>query len=93
MVDIKYKKELLGVLLKIKNAAFLEKFLEDLLTPHEFKEIVKRWQIVKQLAKGAPQRQVARKLGVGIATITRGSRVLQTKNSAFRQLLKKQKSL
>lgn len=88
MADIKYKKELLGILLKIKNAVFLEKFLEDLLTPQEFKEIIKRWQIVKQLAKGVPQRQVAKNIGVSIATITRGSRVLQSKKSAFRQLLK-----
>lgn len=89
MANEKHKEALLGVILKINDKQFLAKFLEDLLTLKEFEDIIKRWQIVKQLAKGTPQRQVAKNLGVSIATITRGSRVLQSKNSAFKQILKK----
>lgn len=83
------KKELLKIILKIKSLRFLEQFLKDLLTPKEFKEIVKRWQIIKQLAKKIPQREIGQKLKVGMATITRGSRVLYNKNSAFRKILEK----
>jgi Trp operon repressor len=34
-------------------------------------------QIFELLSQGVSQRQVAQKLGVGIATVTRGSRALQ----------------
>lgn len=47
--------------------------MEDILTPTEFEEIVTRWQIIKQLTKGVPQRKIAIGLGVSIAKITRGS--------------------
>lgn len=51
--------------------------LEDLLTPGELQEIAKRRQIFILLAAGVPQRQIAERLGVGIATVTRGSLALQ----------------
>jgi TrpR family trp operon transcriptional repressor len=67
----------------------LEKFLRDLLTPVEFKEIIKRWQVVKELSKKMHQWEISQKLKVGRATITRGARVLYNKNSAFKKILEK----
>ena len=55
----------------------LAEALRDLLTPSEFAEVVKRLQIFKLLEQGVPQRQIAETLGVGIATVTRGSRALR----------------
>ncbi|HEX7018304.1 MAG TPA: Trp family transcriptional regulator [Patescibacteria group bacterium] len=52
-------------------------FLEGILTPQELMEISTRLQIVKQLMQGIPQRQIAERLNVGIATVTRGSRVVK----------------
>jgi len=83
------KKELLKIIISIKKLKFLEKFLRDLLTPSEFKEIVKRWQVVKELSKKTLQWEISQKLKVGRATITRGARVLYNKNSAFRKILEK----
>lgn len=51
--------------------------LEGLLTPYEQQELINRLQIFELLSQGVSQRQVAEKLGVGIATVTRGSRALQ----------------
>jgi TrpR family trp operon transcriptional repressor len=51
--------------------------LEGLLTPYEQQELINRLQIFELLSQGVSQRQVAQQLGVGIATVTRGSRALQ----------------
>lgn len=55
----------------------MEKILHSLLTPSELSEISKRLQIFRLLESGMPQRQIAETLGVGIATVTRGSRALK----------------
>lgn len=36
-------------------------------------DVTKRLQIFEMLEQGVPQRQIAEKLGVGIATVTRGA--------------------
>lgn len=56
-------------------------FLKGILTPKEIEEISTRLSIVKMLKKGVPQHQIAKKLGVGIATVTRGSK--EIKNNRF----------
>lgn len=55
----------------------MEKILHSLLTPSELSEISKRLQIFRLLESGMPQRQIAETLGVGIATVTRGSRAMK----------------
>lgn len=82
-----YKKELLTLLTRFKNRRGLEHFLIDLLTPQEFEEIITRWQIVKQLHQGTPQRDIAKNLSVSISKITRGSRVLLNKQGGFQKKL------
>ncbi len=69
--------ELIDLLLSIKNKQGLENFLLGILTPKELEEIPARLKIVKLLKKGLPQHEVAEKLGVGIATVTRGSKEIQ----------------
>ena len=51
--------------------------LEALLTPYEQQEVMHRLQIFGLLAEGVSQREVSKQLGVGIATVTRGSKALQ----------------
>lgn len=69
--------ELIGLLLTIKTKAKMEDFLLGILTPKELKEIPMRLQIVKLLKARMPQQEIAEVLGVGVATVTRGSRELQ----------------
>ncbi len=57
----------------------LKQALEALLTEKELQELTNRWQIIKMLRKGSTQREIAQKLGVGIATVSRGAKVYQSK--------------
>ncbi len=84
-----YKRELLGLLQGIaKDKALFAAFFEDILTPAEYADISKRWQIVKDLERGISQRRIARNLRVGVGTITRGSRELLDEAGGFKQVLK-----
>ena len=85
----KYAWELIHLFKKISpNQRLLKAFLEDLLTPNEYEEIITRWQIVKQLSEGIPQRKIAKNLNVSIAKITRGSKELRDDKGGFSQILK-----
>jgi len=63
--------------------------LQDILTPQEIESIVERWQLIKQLASGKPQRDVAKDLKISISKITRGSRVLKYGTGGFRHFIEK----
>lgn len=86
----RYKSELHTIMAKASHSPMLlDGFLRDLLTPQEYEEIAVRWQIVRLLAEGVPQRTIAKNLKIGIATVTRGSRELSNPKGGFRKLLKK----
>ncbi|MBN1270963.1 MAG: transcriptional regulator [Candidatus Aminicenantes bacterium] len=67
----------------------IERFIKEILTPTEIKEVSGRWALVKLLEKGESQRTIARKLGMSLCKITRGSRELKKKNSALKKMIKK----
>lgn len=75
--DQRQLNELLDHLLAIDSREEMASALHALLTPSEFTEIIKRLQIFRMLEAGIPQRKIAEELGVGIATVTRGSRALK----------------
>ncbi len=62
----------------LPSHAAVTQFLSALLTPKEIEEIANRLEIIRLLEKGKSQRDVAQQLGVGIATVTRGARVLKS---------------
>lgn len=72
-----YLSELAVVITKIRDKKVAADFLRNILTPQELEEIASRLQIFKMLRKGISQREIAAKLGVSIATVSRGSRELQ----------------
>jgi TrpR family transcriptional regulator, trp operon repressor len=85
-----YGKELESLLRKAaKSPELLHEFLYDLLSKTEYQDLGVRWQIVKMLEQGAPQRNIAKHLGVSIATVTRGSKEMLNKRGGFRRLLGK----
>lgn len=69
--------ELIEAFLKNRTSAEMLDFLKGILTPKEVDEISTRLQIVKLLKKGLPHQEIARRLEVGVATVTRGSRELK----------------
>lgn len=69
--------ELIEAFLKNKTSSEMLDFLKGILTPRELDELSTRLQIVKMIKKGLPHQEIARRLKVGVATVTRGSRELQ----------------
>ena len=65
----------------------LEDFLFGVTTDKERSELTQRVEIVKRLVAGEPQQRIAADLGVGIATVTRGSKELS--QGRFKVLRKK----
>jgi TrpR family trp operon transcriptional repressor len=69
--------DLSRTLLSIRDLDGMKEFLRGLFTEKELVEITKRIQIVKMLKSGVGQHEIAKKLGVGVATVTRGSKEIQ----------------
>ncbi len=79
--------EIARVLAITKDKKIIEKFLLSLLTKNEVEEISSRWELVKLLNSGLSQRKIANKLGLSLCKITRGSKELKKKSSAFKHMI------
>lgn len=90
----KTTREILDFLLEVKTKDLsimdYEQLLKVFLTPAEIDAISQRLQIVDMISKGIAQREISEKLGVGIATVTRGSRMLQENNNVLRHVFPRQ---
>ncbi len=69
--------ELTKAFMTQKTSGDMLEFLKGILTPKELEEMSTRLQIVKLIKKGLPHQEIARRLEVGVATVTRGSRELR----------------
>lgn len=83
MNNKKFFTELVDEFLRIDSREDMADFLRGILTPSEIEEIPKRLQIVKLLKAGVAQKEIAERLGVGIATVTRGSKEVQEKRFKY----------
>jgi len=79
--------ELAQLLTSIQDETQMGELLKAFLTPQELEDLVLRWEIVKLLHTGMPQREIAQKLGVAIGTVSRGSRELKYGHNGFIRLL------
>lgn len=79
--------EISRVLAGTDDPALLEGFFREILTPKEVRDISSRWELVKLLAAGVSQREIARRLHLSLCKITRGSRELKKQDSALRRLI------
>jgi TrpR family trp operon transcriptional repressor len=61
----------------------LENLLKGLLTPSEIQELAERFRIVHLLKKGVAQHEIAKKLKIGVATVTRGSKEIKQGNFKY----------
>ena len=64
----------------------IEAFLRCLLTPAEISEVSTRWALVREIDAGTTQREIARKMGLSLCKITRGSRELKKEDSPFKRM-------
>lgn len=79
--------EVCQLLSKNNDPAFIRDFFECLFTKAELDEFAKRWVLVRELDQGVTQREIARKYGMSLCKITRGSKELKKEDSAFRRML------
>lgn len=84
--------ELCGALAKASDQKLIADFLECLLTPSEKREVATRWALVKDIDEGVTQREIARKMGLSLCKITRGSKELKKEDSPFKKMLELEKS-
>ncbi|MDO8649022.1 MAG: Trp family transcriptional regulator [Candidatus Peregrinibacteria bacterium] len=82
-------RDLCSLIASIKSEKEAALLLKDLLTPQELDSLTERWQLIQELAKGTPQREIAQKLHISISKITRGSHALKYGAGGFRRFLKR----
>lgn len=87
-----WRKELIDLLMSAKTRDELGLLMKSLLTPHEYDELVMRWQIVKGLIEGKSQRDIKDELGISIATVTRGSREVKYGDGTFQKFYRRMRS-
>jgi len=80
-------KELCHLLKKADDEDFIYEFFNCLFTAPELKDFANRWLLVKEIDKGSTQRDIAKKFGMSLCKITRGSKELAKEDSAFRKML------
>ena len=80
-------RDLLQVISSMKSVGELERFFQDLLTPAELEDISLRWKLLQDLNSGMTQRSIAKKYGISLCKITRGSKILKNKDSVILKLL------
>ncbi len=85
--------EISKILTQIDDVELMDTFLEDLLTPQEMEELCKRWALIKLVADGKPQREIAKTLKISIGTVSRGAKGYKYGNGGFQKILEKIKNL
>ena len=76
---------------KIKSDEEIGRFLTELLTDNELKDMENRWILMEMLNKGVTQREIAKELKISLCKITRGSKLLKDETSVVGQIIKKLK--
>lgn len=74
---MKALQKLVEIFEKVATREQLENLLLGLLTPSEIAELAQRIEIVRLLKKGMGQHAIARKLGIGVATVSRGAKEIK----------------
>ena len=82
-------RELSTAIAATRSAKEIEEFLWSLLTQAEVKAVAARWVLVMEIARGTPQRDIAKKYALSLCKITRGSRELKKENAPFRRMLER----
>jgi TrpR family trp operon transcriptional repressor len=85
-MDTNYE-DLIKIFASTTDVKDMQKLLEEMLTPNELKDLLLRWNLMKDLYKGLPQREIAASYGISLCKITRGSKILKQKDSYCKKLL------
>ena len=72
---------------RIRDAATMRRFFGEIFTPTEIRDISLRWELMRRLHAGVPQREIAKALRISLCKITRGAKVLKDRGSVTRNIL------
>jgi len=72
----------------IESLGAMRRFFDEIFTPAERKDLALRWELMKMLAEGMPQRAIASKLGISLCKITRGAKIVHDPGSVTNRILK-----
>lgn len=80
-------KQLFEALLENKNIDEMASFCRDLMTESEILEFAGRLDVAIELSKGISQRDVSKKTGISIATVTRVNKWLKNGLDGYRLVI------
>ena len=79
--------DLIKIFARTTDEKQMRKLFEEVFTPSEQKDFALRWNLMKDLYRGIPQREIAANYGISLCKITRGSKILKQKDSYCRRIL------
>ncbi len=79
--------ELIKVFAEISDEKKMRKLFDEIFTPAERETFEQRWNLLRELQKGTPQREIASRYKLSLCKITRGSKILKNKNSVLSEIL------
>lgn len=79
--------DICSVLCSVSDPEQMQGFLTEILTPAERRNLALRWELMRRLKKGVPQRQIAAELGISLCKITRGAKILKQDHSISKHYL------
>ena len=78
---------------EITDKKTMTRLFGEIFTPAEVQDVALRWRLMKMLHEGIPQREIARRLGISLCKITRGSRILKSQKSVSKNILDRKKGV
>ena len=80
-------KDLLKAVLSLDSLEDVGQFFSDMFTPAELEDLSLRWKLLMDLHQGVTQRKISEKYGISLCKITRGSKLLKSKDTVVLKLL------
>ena len=81
--------ELIAALLRLEDQAEAARFLRDLCTLGELRDLAQRWAVVRRLDQGEHYASISRETGASTATITRIANWLHHGEGGYREALER----
>ena len=81
--------ELISAILMLESTDEAERFLRDLCTLNELRDMAQRWAVVRMLDSGMHYAEISRTTGASTATITRIASWLNHGEGGYRAMLEK----
>ena len=84
------EEDIISVFSSIRDYDEMDQFFHEILTQSEIQNLALRWELMKRLKRGIPQRKIASDLKISLCKITRGSKIVKNRSSIVNQYLEKQ---